>query len=463
MQKLKFLLDIAIRDSRKNRSKLALFMSSIILGVAALVAINSFNYNLRDQIDAEAATLLGADVAASGNRPADPNILKVLDSLPGEKASEKELLSMSYIPKTDGTQFVRIKALEGNFPFYGKIKTEPTEAAKSFRSGPSALVDESLMLEHNLSPGDSIKLGNLMFEIKGKLAGAIGSVGIASSVAPAIYINMSALDSTGLIQPGSLVNYAYYYKVPKGFKVDDWKSERRSLFRSDQLRIETVKDRKENLNRAFSFLNYFLNLVAIVALLLGCIGIASSVMIYVKSKTNSIALLRCLGMKPKDAFFVYFLQIFVLGLIGVIGGVLLGVLIQSLLPLLLKDFLPVTVDLSVSTRAIAEGFVIGLLVMTLFAMIPLINIRNISPLRTLRSSVESETSPRDLLKWGIYLSIFVVLILFLWSLTGSFLTALIFVGGIIVSYLLLAGFAAVVIKVLRKSIPGNAGFVLKQG
>ncbi|MBK8625278.1 MAG: hypothetical protein IPN86_06880 [Saprospiraceae bacterium] len=65
MNRFKFLWSIAIRDSRKNRSKLLLFMSSIILGVAALVAINSFNYNLRKEINKEAATLLGADLSAT--------------------------------------------------------------------------------------------------------------------------------------------------------------------------------------------------------------------------------------------------------------------------------------------------------------------------------------------------------------------------------------------------------------
>ncbi|MBK8885000.1 MAG: hypothetical protein IPN46_00055 [Saprospiraceae bacterium] len=126
-------------------------MSSIVLGVAALVAINSFNYNLRNEIDREAATLLGADLAASANKVAEPEILNILDSLPGEKAREMEMLSMSYIPKTDETQFVRLKALEGDFPFYGKIKTDPVDAAKMYKSGPYALVDESLMLQHQLS------------------------------------------------------------------------------------------------------------------------------------------------------------------------------------------------------------------------------------------------------------------------------------------------------------------------
>lgn len=438
-------------------------MSSIVLGVAALVAINSFNYNLRKEIDKEAATLLGADLSASSNRPAEAAVLNILDSLPAEKAREMELLSMSYIPKTDETQFIRLKALEGNFPFYGKLKTVPEEAAQSFRSGPSALVDESLMLQHGLIPGDSIKLGKLMFEIKGRLAGAVGSVGMASSMAPAIYINITSLDSTGLVQPGSLVNYAYYYKVPESFNIQKWKDNRKSQFRSDQLRVETIQDRKKNLNQAFGFLNYFLNLVAIVALLLGCIGVASSVMIYVKAKTNSIALLRCLGMRPIDAFLVYFIQISILGVIGVAGGVLLGALIQSVLPLILQDFLPVQVNVALSPRAITEGFFVGLSITTLFSLLPLVSIRKISPLRTLRSAFDEVEEGRDYLRWIIYGAIILVLTIFLWILTSSVVTGLIFVAGIMIAYLVLNGFAALVIKVLRKSIPVNAGFVFKQG
>jgi len=59
----------AIKDSRKDRSKLILFMSSIVLGVAALVAINSFNNNLVRDIDNQAKTLLGADLSVGGNKP----------------------------------------------------------------------------------------------------------------------------------------------------------------------------------------------------------------------------------------------------------------------------------------------------------------------------------------------------------------------------------------------------------
>ena len=46
MYDIRYLLKTAYADSRKNWGKLAMFMSSIVLGMTALVAINSFNYNL---------------------------------------------------------------------------------------------------------------------------------------------------------------------------------------------------------------------------------------------------------------------------------------------------------------------------------------------------------------------------------------------------------------------------------
>jgi putative ABC transport system permease protein len=58
---------MAWRDSRKNRGRLFLFISSIIFGVAAMVAIHSFRYNLQRDVDNQAAELLGADLVISGN------------------------------------------------------------------------------------------------------------------------------------------------------------------------------------------------------------------------------------------------------------------------------------------------------------------------------------------------------------------------------------------------------------
>ena len=461
--KLPFLARTAIRDSRKDRRKLFMFMSSIILGIAALVAINSFNYNVINDVDREAATLLGADLVLERDQPLTESLAVYIDSLPGERASEMELFSMSYLPKTGESQFIRVKALQGDFPFYGKLKTMPETAGQTFRNKRAALVDESMMLQYGLQVGDSIKVGQATFPIEGRLLTTFGSIGAGSSFAPAVYFPQKYIGETELVQPGSFVEYYYYFHLPRDFDPDNWEEQHRQIFRDESTRIETIEEQKEDLTEAFANLNYFLNLVALVSLLLGCIGVASSVFIYIKNKISSIAIFRCLGMKGNQAFLIYFLQILALGIIGALIGTALGSGVQIMIPRILSDFLPLQVSTEISWPAIWEGLTIGLIITVLFALIPLIAVRKISPLRTLRASFDEDIQPADPLRWLIYGAITISLLLFLWRLTGSFQDGAVFTGGLIVAFLVLYGVSLLIIRGVRKYFPRHWNFVLRQG
>ena len=173
----RWLLQMACRDSRRNRSRLFLFISSIILGIAALVAIYSLGNNLRDEVNNQAAALLGADLEISGNQPATEPIQHLLDSLGGAQSEQRNFASMILFPKSGGTRLIQVRALSGQFPYYGSLETEPVSAGNSFRNQQQALVDETLMLQFNAKVGDSIKVGEVTFAIAGKLLNAPGQTG----------------------------------------------------------------------------------------------------------------------------------------------------------------------------------------------------------------------------------------------------------------------------------------------
>ncbi len=463
MASFDFIAKTAYRDSRKDIGKLLMFMGSIVLGIAALVAINSFNYNLIDDIDEQAASLLGADIVISENQPIPEHLLNIADSLPGEKASQKQLLSMAYLPSKDETQFVAIKAIEGGFPFYGILKAEPQSSSETFRTEKAALVDDGMMLQYELSVGDSIKLGQATFPIIGRLKSAFGSTAIGGAFAPSVYISQDFLDDTDLIQPGSLIDYEYYYKVDETIDPDEWRASHRKQFRDESIRIETIEGRKENLSEAFNGLNNFLNLVALVSLLLGCIGVASSVMIYVKNKIPSIAVFRCLGMKGNEAFIIYFLQIFVLGAIGVLVGAVLGSLIQIYLPILFRDFLPYEVEMGLSPRAMIEGSIVGLVVTTLFALGPLLSVRDVSPLQTLRVSDESSKRRWAPLNILVGIAIILSIFFFLWKLTASWKDGAVMTAGLAFAFLVLIGVSKLITWSVRKFFPRSWSYVFRQG
>lgn len=455
------ILKTAIRDSRKDRSNLLIFMSSIVLGVTALVAINSFNQNLIKDIDNQSKTLLGADLTVTSNKKISEETISILDSLEGEISNESEMFSMAYFPKTDASHFIRIKAIEGDFPYYGNLLTEPKNAAKIYQDKNIALVDDGLMLQQSLDIGDSIKIGNTMVPIGGRLMTSFGSIDAGSSFAPPVYINQKTLKKSDLVQHGSFVNYSLFVKLNDTIDVEEWMTDRKRMFRDQGVRTQTVADQKENLAEAFSSLNNFLNLVALISLLLACIGVASSVNIYVKTKMKSIAILRCLGMNSKTTFMVYFLQIITLGTISVTVGVLMGSVIQIVLPYILKSLLPFDVSMSVSPRAMLIGFVVGVIITTLFALSPLLSIRNITPLNTLRVTNKFDT--KDPVRYFVYLLIGVTIALFLLSITEAVTDAGILTIGLAVIFGILYLVSKIVTWGAKKYFPSNASYEVRQG
>jgi putative ABC transport system permease protein len=151
--------------------------------------------------------------------------------------------------------------------------------------------------------------------------------------------------------------------------------------------------------------------VGFIALIIGCMGVASAVNVYIKEKVNSIAVLRCLGVTSYQAFAVYFIQIMMEALLGAILDGLLGIGIQQLRPAVLKIFLPVNVSTAVSWKAVGQGIVIGLIMAILFTFLPLMAIRKISPLLAVRMDFEAKTKQSGSANSIIY----VLIALFIWA------------------------------------------------
>ena len=132
----------AFRDARQNFSRLFLFISSIIIGIAGLVAIDSFNFNLQNDINNQAKELLGADLAIHSNgKPFNEEFIAGIDTLKGEFASDARFASMVYFPKNNGTRLIQAIALEGAYPFYGKLELTEGSDIVAFRNAHKVLID----------------------------------------------------------------------------------------------------------------------------------------------------------------------------------------------------------------------------------------------------------------------------------------------------------------------------------
>lgn len=463
-QQLTWFFKMAWRDMRRNPSRLFLFLASVILGIAALVSIYSVGDNLEKQIEVQAAALLGADQEWVSNRPFTESEVQKADSISEGKSEEWSFGSMVLFPKNNGTRLTQIRALEGEFPYYGQLETTPSNAKQRLTTDQVALVDHNLMLQYHIEVGDSIKVGDVVFQIAGALQRAPGQTGIVATVAPVVYIPLRYLKETGLDQKGSRINYRLFLQLNEPPKSNEIAQTIKEGWQPlEEVNIRTVDDQKESTGRLFTNLTNFLGLAGFIALLLGCIGVASSVHLYIKEKFNSIAILRCLGVKSGQAFIIFLIQIGVIGLVGSTLGALLGTFLQGLLPLLVEDFLPFELTPSLSPVAAVQGICLGVVVSLLFSLSSLIGIRAIAPLNVFRVLADQKDNWRDPIKWMVYAAIVLFIIGFSYLQLKSWVSALLFSGGVLLSFLFLAGFAQLVIWGVKRYFPSDWGFIPRQG
>ncbi|WP_185217241.1 ABC transporter permease [Sphingobacterium mizutaii] len=462
----RWILLMAWRDSRKNRSRLFLFISSIILGIAALVAMNSFNENLRKDIDSQAAELIGADLELESRREPSAEAMKFIDSLKGmseDFAKEERFMSMIRFPKAEGSRLVQVRAIEGHYPFYGEVETNPSDSYRDFGTKAGVYVENSLLLQFNAVVNDSVQLGNNSYPILGNVLSQPGQAAIAGAMAPSVFVPIAQLKNSGLQQQGSRIEYHYYFKLPKGFAVDKEVEKLDKKIEELQLRASTIQTTKENTGRSFADMASFMELVGFVALLLGCIGVSSSVQIYVREKLLSVAVLRCLGTTAKQAFYIFLVQFAGIGLIGGIIGAVLGSLIQYLIPVVMQDVIPVSLTTGVSWLAILEGIGLGVVIAVLFALLPLLAVRNISPLNSIRISDKEESMFKDKMSWWVYLLILIFITGFARLQMADWIQTLVFVAGVGITFLLLYGVAKAFTYLIRRFFPKGWPYLWRQG
>jgi len=457
---VQWLFKMAWRDGKASISRLMLFMASIILGIAAVVSIQLFSDNLKENIKGQSKALMGADFIIDSRQLPSEKVQAIIDSL-HVAASEVNFVSMAAFPKNNGTKLVKVRAIEGDFPFYGTLDTAPVSAAAQYQETGGALVDATLMLQYNLKPGDSIKLGKLTFPIIGALKSVPGSTAFSTSVAPPVLIPFRFIDDTELLQLGSRKEYQYFFIAPPAMDLALLDKNLDPILDDENADLDTHTSTSERLGRRYENVSKFLNLAAFIALLLGCVGIASAVHIYIKEKLKSVAVLKCLGATRKQTFLIYLIQIAGIGLIGGVFGAAIGIGLQYAFPYILEGFLPFDVQISITAQPLIMGIALGILMSVLFALLPLLGTWYVSPLEVLRGTDENLVKPRKA-RFFTLAAILLFIFLFSFWLLKEALFGLVFTLGILITFSVMAGIASLFMQAIKKYFPTNWGFTERQ-
>lgn len=472
MTRLGFVVAMAWRESRAAGRRLLLLTAAVSIGVGALVAIESFTDNLRTAVEGQSRALLGGDIALRSRLQPDSTFLALLDSVTdaagadprADRAAVTNFEGMAYVPRTSGTRLVRVSAITGGYPFYGEVRTEPAGAWGRLAAGRVTLVDPSFLTALGARIGDTMALGESRFVIAGTVTNFPGDVGIRAAFGPRVFIPGEFLAETKLLTFGSRVEYEWVVRTPATLDTRKFAESWRPRLNAKSGRLRTAAEDERDLKETLDQLRRYLGLIALIALLLGGIGVASAVQVFIRRKRDAIAVLRCLGASSGQVFSVYLLQAVAMGFAGSLAGVGLGIALQFAMPAVFGQLLPLDVSVRPSPRAILTGLGVGIWVATAFALIPLLQVRAVPPLAVLRRDVDQSAAPRadwwTRLAWATLAGSVVALA---GLQVGNALRGLAFAAAVGAALLVLWLAAVGLTRALRRWFPHRLGYVYRQG
>ena len=458
---LVFATRLAWRETRAAWRGFVWLLLCVTLGVGALAAVGTLATNLERTLGREAKALLGGDVEVRTTHAMDAAVDDAIARVRASGATTarvRELVGMARAPANGRTLLVEIKAVDPVYPLYGRLDTSP---AREIAGAGGVLVGPDLLARLGVRVGDRIALGAVELTVRGVIAREPDRPASMVNLGPRVVMTHDDLDRTALLQHGSRVRHRMLLRLPDGGDARAARDAIAAATSEPSVRVVTFDDAQPGLRKFFRQMTTYLGLVGLVSLLVGGIGVASSVTTFLRRRLATVAILKTLGAESRVVLLAYVLQTEIFGLAGSLAGAALGALLQPVLVLAFAGVVPFELDARPDPLALGRAVLMGVLVTLLCGLWPLVRLGGVKPSLILRAHVEADL-PGARRPWLLAAPIVIGLAaLALWQ-AGSLKVGAIFVGASLAALLLLAALGRAV-SVLARSARFAAGPAVRHG
>lgn len=451
---------IAWRDLRASWSKFFFVILAVAAGVGALTGVRGFTESFRGMLSREARTLMAADLFVrifSAPSPQQEEVLKSLQSRDVVVTRVLETLTMVASDPVPEPALVTVKALDPSvYPLYGEVKLNPEGALRAALSDDSVVISDDLKQRLRVEIGQNVRVGGQPFRVAAIIVTEPDRMSGSFSVGPRLMMTRTALEKTGLISLGSRASQRILFRLRGDYLPVE--AELKKAFPEGL--IVNYKELNPNVQLGLQRATSFLSLVSLIALIVGAIGVATAMHAHLQTRMDSIAVMKSVGGRSGQIVRIFLAQTIMLGLMGGVLGVAFGFAVQSAFPALLEKFMQVKPEVAFTPTSALQGLALGLLTTVLFTLPPLLGIREIRPSLILRRDMAEIRQPllQRLRKSGLSLVMGLLLCLGLGGVAASLVTGTpaeavriggTFIGGLIVSLIVLSLTGAVLLALLK--------------
>jgi len=454
--KMKLAMRLLMRDWRAG--ELRLFVAAIVVAVGAVTAVGFFNDRLDRGLTQRSASLLGADFILSTPAPVDNAWIESAKRSGLRTAGALEFASV--VVRDDRLQISSVRAVNEDYPLRGTVRTAPalyqpgTPTAEKPSTG-TAWAEARVFQALGIDVGQSIEIGSASFKLTRVLTDEPGRLGNFFSIGPRVLINLADVPTTQVVQPGSRLSYRYAFAgEPAALSAyRDWLKPR--LGPSD--RLIDAREGNTTTARTIERINSYFGLTSLLAVVLAGVAIAMGARRYSLRHYDTSAMLRSMGATQTDILILYLPQLIVLGLVASALGCVVGLVAQQAIYFVIRDLFPLALPAPGFGPALL-GFSAGLVTLAGFALVPILRLRSVPPLRVLRRDL----APLPAAAWTVMGAAAAALIALLWYYTKSFTLTLAVLAGASAGAIALFGLVLGLLRFERR-LKGRAQSGWRQG
>lgn len=433
-------LGLWLLQRERTSGEWRVLLLALVIGVGSVATTGFLGDRIKRAMSEQGAGFLGADLLVTSPHP--------IESWPAHALRTSHALEFaSMASRGDAFQLTTVRAVDAAYPLRGvvRIAERPFEAGTPRPAQPppgAVYIDQELLALLNAGVGDAVQIGAAQFTIAGVVAEEPGQLGGVFGLAPRVFLRADEIGKTRVLQPGSRLTYLYQFAGEPAATAAFAAALKPTLDRTQ--RLVGSREGVETLRGAFANADRYLQLTALISLLLSVAAIAIAAHRHAVRHYDQAALLRCLGATTAQLRVLYTAQLLALGVLGSLAGVALGALMQQALASLILPEAAARLP-ALGLAPIGAAVASGLLALAGASLPALMRLVRVSPLRVLR---------RDLppLPVGAWLSA---------AITGSALLALVvwYAGdaalvGVFVGAL--AALAAVLMLLARLALAAGA-------
>ena len=444
----------ARRELRGGLRGFGIFLACLTFGVAAIAAIGTVRSSIQAGLEREGAALLGGDAELEFTyRFATDEERQWMETNAIEVSEIADFRSMAVVEHDGEAErgLTQVKAIDTAYPLIGTVELDPPIPLPQALSENGTVMERVLADRLGLQPGDSYKLGDKSFTFSAYLIREPDNAGGGFGFGPRIIVYRTALEGSGLLQPGTLFSSQYRLDFPEGTDLATLKSEAQAAFETSGMRWRDARAGAPGVAEFVERLGAFLILVGLSGLAVGGVGVSAAVRAYLAGKTSVVATLRTLGADSATIFQTYFLQIGALSLLGIALGLIVGTALPLFASPIIATSLPIPAEFGIYGQPLLEAASYGILTALIFTLWPLSRIGEIRAATLFRDSLNAGAVLPPL-RFLIIINLLIAAMIGVAALFAGtlFLTAWTAVG--VLGALLVLSLAAIGVRVLSRRL-----------